>query len=80
MKTTLNFNISIQLTFNQLVDLALQLPKTERFKLASILVEEEEFISKNELVSKIKEGLNDVKLHKDGKIKLRTLSEFLENV
>ena len=80
MKTTLNFNTSIQLTLNQLVDLALQLPKTERFKLASILVEEEEFISKNELVSKIKEGLQDVKLYKEGKIKLRTLSEFLENV
>ena len=80
MKTTLNFNTSIQLTLNQLVELALQLSKKERFKLASILVEEEEFISKNELVSKIKEGLNDVKLHKDGKIKLRTLSEFLENV
>jgi hypothetical protein len=80
MKTTLNFNTSIQLTLNQLVDLAIQLPKKERFKLASILVEEEAYISKNELVSKIKEGLQDVKLHKEGKIKLRTLSEFLENV
>ncbi len=80
MKTTLNFNTSIQLTLNQLVDLAIQLPKKERFKLASILVEEEEYISKNELVSKIKEGLQDAKLHKEGKIKLRTLSEFLENV
>jgi hypothetical protein len=79
MKTTLNFNTSIQLTLNQLVDLAIQLPKKERFKLASILVEEE-YISKNELVSKIKEGLQDAKLHKEGKIKLRTLSEFLENV
>lgn len=80
MKTTLNFNTNIQLTLNQLVDLAVQLPKKERFKLASILVEEEGSISKNELVSKIKEGLQDVKLHKEGKIKLRTLSEFLENV
>lgn len=80
MKTTLNFNTNIQLTLNQLVDLAVQLPKKERFKLASILVEEEGSISKNELVSKIKDGLQDVKLHKEGKIKLRTLSEFLENV
>lgn len=80
MKTTLNFNTSIQLTLNQLVDLAIQLPKKERFKLASILVEEEDYISKNELVSKIKEGLQDAKLHKEGEIKLRTLSEFLENV
>ncbi len=80
MKTTLNFNTSIQLTLNQLVDLAIQLPKKERFKLASLLVEEEEYISKNELISKIKEGLQDAKLHKEGKIKLRTLSEFLQNV
>lgn len=80
MKTTFNFNTSIQLTLNQLVDLAIQLPKKERFKLASILVEEEDYISKIELVSKIREGLQDAKLHKEGKIKLRTLSEFLENV
>lgn len=80
MKTTLNFNTSIQLTLNQLVDLAIQLPKKERFKLASILVEEEDYISKNELVSKIKEGLQDAKLHKEGKIKLRTLYEFLDSL
>ena len=79
MKTTLHFNTSIQVTLNQLTDLAIQLPKKERFKLASILVEEE-FISKSELVSKIKEGLQDVQLHRQGRIKLRTLSEFLENV
>jgi hypothetical protein len=80
MKTTLNFETRIQLTLNQLVDLAIQLPKKERFKLASILVEEDDVISKNELILKIREGLQDAKLHKEGKIKLRTLSEFLENV
>jgi len=38
------------------------------------------FISKSELILKIKNGLKDVKLHKEGKIKLNTLSEFLDNL
>jgi hypothetical protein len=80
METTLNFNTSIQLTVSQLVDLAKQLPKKERVQLASILIEEDDFISKEELILKIKEGLEDVKLHKEGKIKLRTLDDFLADV
>jgi hypothetical protein len=80
MEAIINFNASIQLTVSQLVDLARQLPKKERVKLASILVEEDDFLTKNELSTKIKEGLKDVKLHREGKIKLRTLTEFLENV
>lgn len=80
METTLNFNTSIQLTVSQLVDLAKQLPKKERVQLASILIEEDDFISKEELILKIKEGLEDVKLHKEGKVKLRTLDDFLADV
>lgn len=80
MEAIINFNASIQLTVNQLADLARQLPKKERVRLASILVEDNDYISKVELTAKIKEGLNDLKLHKQGKIKLRTLTEFLKNV
>lgn len=43
-------------------------------------MKEEDCISKSELILKIKNGLKDVKLHKEGKIKLNTLSEFLENL
>jgi DNA replicative helicase MCM subunit Mcm2 (Cdc46/Mcm family) len=77
MRPTLNFNSSIQLSLNQLVDLAKQLSPKDRVKLVSILLNDEEFITKAEAVSKIKTGLEEVKLHKEGKIKLRTLSEFL---
>ena len=80
MEAIINFNASIQLTVSQLADLVRQLPKKERVKLASILVEDNDYMSKVELTAKIKEGLNDLKLHKQGKIKLRTLTEFLENV
>ena len=38
------------------------------------------FISKSELILKIKNGLRDAKLHKEGKIKLNTLPEFLDNL
>jgi hypothetical protein len=80
METILNFETSIKVTLSQLVDLAKQLPKKERVQLASILVEEEIFISKEKLILKIKEGLEDVKLHKAGKIKLKTLDDFLIDV
>jgi hypothetical protein len=61
----------------QLIDLARQLSQKERIQLASILMENDDFISKDDLLLKIKQGLGDIKLHKEGKIKLRTLDEFL---
>ncbi|WP_435355062.1 hypothetical protein [Emticicia sp. SJ17W-69] len=83
MKAVANINTNIQLTFSQITDIAKQLPKKQKAKLVSILVkerEEEEEMTKAELVARIKEGLEEVKLYKEGKIKLRTLKEFLEDV
>ena len=40
----------------------------------------EPIMSKKELKAKVKEGLQDAKLHREGKIKLRTLSKFLSDV
>jgi len=81
MKTTLNFNTNVQLTLSQLTELARKLPLKERMKLASILMEEEEeVVTKKELVARIKEGLDEVKLYKDKKIQLSSLKEFLEDV
>ncbi len=80
METTINLTTNIQLTVNQLVELAIQLPKKDRIQLASLLIENENFVSKNDLLLKIKEGLEDVKLHQQGEIKLRTLDEFLADV
>lgn len=80
MKTTLSLDTNIQLTFKQVKDLAQQLPKKERMKLATILVDGEEGMTKEQLIAKIKEGLNEVKLYKEGKIELQTLEEFLSNV
>ena len=81
MEATLNFSTNIQLTLSQLVDLARQLPQKDRAKLASMIIEADEpTMSKTELKTKIKEGLQDAKLHREGKIKLRTLTEFLADV
>ena len=66
---------------SQLTELARKLPLKERMKLASILMEEEEeVVTKKELVARIKEGLDEVKLYKDKKIQLSSLKEFLEDV
>ncbi len=81
MEATLNFKANIQLTITQLAELAKQLPQKERDKLVSMILEEEEpIMSKQELKAKVKEGLQDAKLHREGKIKLRTLTEFLADV
>ena len=81
MKATINTNTNIQLTVKQLTELAKQLPKKERMKLATALAkEEEEFITKEEVVAKIKEGLEEVKLYKAGKIELRSAREFLNEL
>ena len=81
MEATLNFSTNIQLTLSQLAELARQLPQKDRAKLALMIIEEDEpIMSKAELKAKIKEGLQDAKLHREGKIKLRTLTEFLADV
>lgn len=79
MEKSLNFSTNIQLTISQFIDLAKQLPKKERAKLASILVEDD-VMTKEELVSKIKEGLEEVKLYKEGKIKLKSARELLNEL
>ncbi len=81
MEVTLNFSANIQLTLSQLAELARQLPQEDRAKLALMLLEADEpAMSNAKLKAKIKEGLQDAKLHREGKIKLRTLTEFLADV
>ena len=81
MEATLNFSTNIQLTLSQLVELARQLPQKDRAKLAAMIIEADEpTMSKTELKAQIKEGLQDAKLHREGKIKLRTLTEFLADI
>lgn len=84
MKTLLTVNTNVQLTFGQLAALAQQLPKKQKAKLVSLLVnepeEEKDEMTKAELVARIREGLEEVKLYKQGKIKLQTLEEFLNDV
>ena len=82
MRAILNVNTNIQLNFNQIASLAKQLPKKQKAKLASILAKEtdEEEITKAELVARIKEGLEEVKLYKEGKIKFQSARELLDEL
>ena len=79
MRAVLNVNANIQLNFNQIANLAKQLPQKQRAKLVTILAKEtdEEEITKAELVARIKEGLEEVKLYKEGKIKFQSAKELL---
>ena len=82
MRAVLNVNTNIQLNFNQIANLAKQLPKKQKAKLATILAKEtdEEEITKAELVARIKEGLEEVKLYKEGKIKFQSARELLNEL
>lgn len=82
MKALLSVNTNIQLNFNQIINLAKQLPKKQKAKLVSILAveEAEEEMSKAELVARIKEGLEEVKLYKEGKIKFQSARELLDEL
>ncbi|TDB67022.1 hypothetical protein [Arundinibacter roseus] len=77
MESTLNFNTNIQLTLSQLVELVRQLPQKDRLMLASMLLDDDPALSKDDLKEKIKEGLQDAELHREGKVQLRTMTEFL---
>jgi hypothetical protein len=81
MERTLNLNTQIRLTVGQLTDLAKQLPKKERLKLASILLEEDDtLMSKAQLLDKIREGLEEVRLYKEGKTELKSARAFLNEL
>jgi lysyl-tRNA synthetase class I len=83
MRAVLNINTNVQLNFKQIAEVARQLPKPQKVKLATILTketEEEDTMTKAELVARIKEVLEEVKLYKEGKVKFRTLKEFLDDV
>jgi hypothetical protein len=82
MKAVLSVNTNIQLNFNQIINLAKQLPKKQKAKLVSILAveEAEEEMTKVELIARIKEGLEEVKLYKEGKIKFQSARELLDEL
>lgn len=83
MKAVLNINTNVQLNFSQIAQLAKQLPRKQKSKLASILekdIQEEEFITKSELVARIKEGLEEVKLYKQGKVEFQSARELLNEL
>lgn len=73
--------LKVRLSVKKLAELAQQLSPKQKAKLITLLQEDEEaYMTKEELVEQIKEGLEEVKLYKEGKIKLRTLKEFLADV
>jgi hypothetical protein len=79
MKAILHFNTSIQFTFQQLTELAKQLPKKERLKLVAILQEEDE-PSKEEILNNIRQGFEEMQLIKEGKLKTKPLTDFLNGL
>jgi hypothetical protein len=84
MKTLLTVNTTVQLTFGQLAALAKQLPQKQKAKLVSMLANEPEAepgeMTKAELVARIREGLEEVKLYKEGKITFQSGKDLLNEL
>lgn len=79
MEAVIQLNTNITLTFNQLVELACQLPKPERLRLASLLQNDDE-PSKQQLLKDLREAIEEVNLAKQGKVKLKSAREFLNEL
>lgn len=62
------------------MDLTKQLPKKDKQKIESMLLDEDSILNKEELKAKIKEGLEEIALHKKSQIKLRALNDFLADI
>jgi hypothetical protein len=72
--------LKVRLSVKKLAELARQLSPKEKSKLIALLQEEEEYMTKEELVERIKEGLEEVKLYKEGKIKFKSAREFINEL
>jgi hypothetical protein len=79
METVTHLTADITLTFSQLAELVLQLPKPERLRLVSILQDSDE-PSKEQILQDIREAIEEVNLAKQGKIKLKSAREFINEL
>lgn len=79
MEAVAHLTTDITLTFSQLAELALQLPKPERLRLVSILQDGDE-PSKEQILQDIREAIEEVNLAKQGKIKLKSAREFINEL
>ncbi len=77
MATGTHLNIDVSISFNQLVNVIRQLPKSKKKELISFLQEDEE---KTALINGIKEAVNEVNLAKKGKVKLKSARAFLDEL
>jgi len=71
-------NINISLTFDQIINILSQLPPVEKRKISQYLARETN--NENKILKDIEEGLKEVKLHREGKIQLKTLDQLLDEL
>jgi hypothetical protein len=71
-------NVNISLSFDQIINILSQLPLVEKRKISQYLARETSNESK--ILKDIEEGLKEVKLHSEGKIKLKTLDQLLDEL
>ncbi|MBB3838626.1 hypothetical protein FHS57_002632 [Runella defluvii] len=78
MKTTLSFNTNIEITVHQIADMIRQLSQNERAKLIALLADDEP--TKTEILTGLKEAIEEVNLAKQGKMKLKSARAFLHEL
>ncbi|NBB21425.1 hypothetical protein GVN20_18810 [Runella sp. CRIBMP] len=79
MKTVAHLTTNITLTFNQVAELTRQLPKSDRLRLVTLLQEHDE-PSKEQLLQDLREAIEEVNLAKEGKVKLKSARDFIDEL
>ena len=71
-------NINISLNIDQILSLISQLPVVDKMKIKQYLTTETD--EEKKVLRDIKLGLQEVKLHKEGKIELKTLDQLIDEL
>jgi len=71
-------NINISLNFEQILNIISQLPSIEKMKLKQYLIKETN--NDVQILENIKQGLDEAKLHEEGKLELKSLDELLDEL
>ncbi|WP_041340137.1 hypothetical protein [Runella slithyformis] len=79
MKTVAHLTTDITLTFNQVAELARQLPKSDRLRLVTLLQKYDE-PTKEQLLQDLREAIDEVNLAKEGKVKLKSARDFIDEL
>lgn len=71
-------NINVSLSFEQIRSIISQLPMVDKIKSSQYLAKETD--EEKKILKNIEHGLKEAKLHKEGRMQLKTLDQLLDEL